>query len=185
MIGEEEIEIETPISSRIFWLIGLLIIQSFSSFILTIFDEILKKHFIIAIFLTMMLGTGGNVSSQSCLIFVKGLAKGTIDKSNLNAFFFKEQKNGIILGLVLGFSGFIRIYLYQIFYPSKNFWMEAFVIVISLFWLVYFSSLMGSLLPLIFYKVGIDPTHSGPTIQVLMDMIGVSLICLISYLFLR
>lgn len=170
MIGED-VQVETPLKSRIIWLIGLLIIQSFSSFILTTFDKILKKHFIIAIFLTMILGTGGNVSSQSCLIFVKGLAAGTINKSNLNVFFFKEQKNGIVLGLVLSFAGFIRIYLYHLFYPSKNFWMEAFVIVISLFWLVYFSSLLGSLLPLIFYKVGIDPTHSGPSIQVMMDMV--------------
>lgn len=57
------------LAKRCLWLIGLLILQSFSSWILAAFDDLLKKHFVVALFLTMLIGTGGNAGSQSLKYF--------------------------------------------------------------------------------------------------------------------
>jgi Mg/Co/Ni transporter MgtE len=171
---------------RSLWLIGLLLLQSFSSWILSSFDEILKRHFLITIFLTMMLGTGGNAGAQTCVLFIRGLATKEIHSGNKMIIFLKEQRNGFVLGLILGLVGFLRVFVFHFFQkPNANFWMESLVISIALWAIVTSSVLFGSLLPIAFDRIGIDPAHSGPTIQVVMDMFGVVVICTTATLLLK
>lgn len=171
---------------RSFWLVGLLLLQSFSSWILSSFDEVLQKHFLITIFLTMMLGTGGNAGAQTCVLFIRGLATKEIHPGNKLGIFLREQRNGIFLGFILAGVGFLRVFVFHFFQkPNANFWMESLVISLSLFAIVTSSVLFGSLLPIALDKIGIDPAHSGPTIQVVMDMFGVVVICTTASLLLR
>eukprot|EP01080_Neovahlkampfia_damariscottae_P002073 gene2073-1945_t len=149
------------------WLIGLLILQSCSSWILSFFDDVLKKHFIVAIFLTMMIGTGGNAGSQSTSIFIRGLATKEINTKNQIIIFLREQLNGVFIGFLLAIVGFIRVVLFQWIEGNPVIWTEGFVISFSLFLIVITSVFVGSLLPLLLYQLNVDPVHASPTLQVL------------------
>lgn len=77
---------ETPfislIRGRLSWLVALLLFQSISSVILGYFEELIERHVVIALFLTMLIGTGGNAGNQSSAIVIRGLATGEIHRQN-------------------------------------------------------------------------------------------------------
>ena len=81
---------------------------------------------------------------------------------------------GLCLSLVLGTAGCIRA---AVFLTP---WLETFAITSSLFMIVIISIVIGALLPLGMKNVGIDPAHSSTTIQVIMDILGVTITVLVS-----
>lgn len=109
-------------------------------------------------------------------IVIRGLAIGTIDSSNQNRFLKREFTMGLALSIVLGLAGFIRAAVFMT--P----WLETLAITSSLFMIVIISVALGAMLPLGMKKVGIDPAHSSTTIQVIMDILGVSITVWVSSL---
>lgn len=83
---------------------------------------------------------------------------------------------GLCLSLVLGTAGCIRAAIFMV--PM----LETFAITSSLFMIVIISVGLGALLPLGMLKVGIDPAHSSTTIQVIMDILGVTITVIVSSL---
>jgi hypothetical protein len=149
------------------WLVGLLVFQSLSSFILARNESLLKHHTVIVQFLTMLVGAGGNAGNQASVGVVRGLAVGTIDRSNVRQFLMRELSMGVALSLILGVSGFVRAAVFSV--PR----LETIAITSSLFLIVIISVVAGATLPLGMHMVGIDPAHSSTTIQVIMDITGV------------
>ena len=100
---------------------------------------------------------------------IRGLAVGTINDSNSKSFLKREFRMGLALSGILGLAGCIRaaIFLTPI--------METIAITSSLFIIVIISIVLGALLPLGMQLVGIDPAHSSTTIQVFMDILGVTI----------
>lgn len=155
------------VADRAGWLVGLLVFQSLSSFILARNESLLQRHAVIVQFLTMLVGAGGNAGNQASVGVVRGLAVGTIDRSNVSRFLRRELAMGLALSIILGIAGFLRAAVFAI--P----WLETIAITSSLFMIVMISVVAGALLPLGMYLVGIDPAHSSTTIQVIMDITGV------------
>jgi cation transporter-like permease len=155
------------IADRSSWLVGLLVLQSMSSFIIARNEELLQNHAVIVQFLTMLVGAGGNAGNQAAVRVIRGLAVGQIDHTNTRPFLQRELAMGLCLSLILGLSGFLRALVF--FVP----WPETFAITISLLIIVASSVFIGALLPLGMRTVGIDPAHSSTTIQVIMDILGV------------
>jgi cation transporter-like permease len=155
------------IVDRAGWLVGLLVFQSLSSFILARNESLLQHHAVIVQFLTMLVGAGGNAGNQASVGVVRGIAVGTIDRSNVRRFLGREFAMGLALSIILGTAGFVRAAVFAI--P----WLETLAITSSLFMIVFISVVTGALLPLGMYLVGIDPAHSSTTIQVIMDITGV------------
>jgi cation transporter-like permease len=154
-------------ADRAGWLVGLLVFQSLSSFILARNESLLKQHAVIVQFLTMLVGAGGNAGNQASVGVVRGLAVGTIDRSNSREFLQRELAMGITLSIILGIAGFIRAAVFSV--P----WLETIAITSSLFMIVIISVVTGAILPLGMQTVGIDPAHSSTSIQVIMDITGV------------
>ena len=102
-------------------------------------------------------------------IVIRGLAVGTIDDSNSKMFLRREFKMGLALSGILGIAGCVRA---AIFLTPL---METIAITSSLFMIVIISIVLGALLPLGMQLVGIDPAHSSTTIQVFMDILGVTI----------
>lgn len=102
-------------------------------------------------------------------IVIRGLAVGSIDSSNQRRFLKREFTMGLALSIVLGVAGCIRAAVFMT--P----WLETLAITTSLFMIVIISIVLGALLPLGMKKVGIDPAHSSTTIQVVMDILGVTI----------
>lgn len=163
---------------RASWLIGLLIFQSLSSFILARNESLLQHHTVIVQFLTMLVGAGGNAGNQASVGVVRGIAVGTIHKSNARRVLVREFAMGLALSLIIGFTGLIRAKVFAV--P----WLETIAITTSLFMIVVISVAVGATLPLCMEVVGIDPAHSSTTIQVVMDITGVIITVQVSSLLL-
>merc|ERR1712232_1151737 len=87
-----------------------------------------------------------------------------------------EISTGAQLALLLFVASFVRCVVFQV----RG--VECLAICLSMFCIVFTSTLLGAALPLILRKLNIDPAHAGATIQVVMDISGVSLTCVVSCL---
>jgi len=175
------------------WLVLLLFLQSFSSFILATFEALLQKHIIISLFLTMLIGTGGNSGSQTTIEIVRRIATGEIKKSNVLKVMWKEMRIGLILSVVVGVVAFMRVYFYRLtnfpeseqnghftfiaIFTSGVVLRELIALTISIVLVVIISVVVCAAIPLfLHFGVGIDAAiASGPLSSVLMDLIGVSI----------
>lgn len=158
------------------WLVGLLVLQSCSSFILERNEELLQEHLVIVNFLTMLVGAGGNAGNQASVRVIRGLAVGTLNNRTMKAFLKTEAMMGICLSCILAVAGFVRAAVFRT--PAA----ETIAITTSLYMIVIISVGLGALLPLAMNCCGIDPAHSSTTIQVLMDILGVTITVTVSAL---
>lgn len=162
------------IFQRCKWLIPLLLFQSLSSVVANRFEGVLSSFGLIG-FLTMLVGTGGNVGNQSVTFIVRGLATGEINRKNKRFVLLREILISVVIGLVLAFVAFIRVRLFSAHYPS------VFTIIISLFFIIVTSVLLGTSIPVVLDAWDVDPAHSAaPFIATLMDIIGVTIYCIIA-----
>ncbi|KAL3779927.1 hypothetical protein HJC23_005424 [Cyclotella cryptica] len=164
------------VKERAGWLIGLLFLQSCSSFIIQYNERFLQSHMVIVQFLTMLVGAGGNAGNQASVRVIRGLAVGTLNDRTLRPFLKEEIKMAFGLSALLGLTGFIRAALFRT--PPG----ETIAVTASLCAIVAISVGIGSTLPLAMKRVGIDPAHSSTTIQVVMDIMGVLITVCVSSL---
>lgn len=158
------------------WLIGLLFLQSCSSFIIQYNESFLQGHMVIVQFLTMLVGAGGNAGNQASVRVIRGLAVGSLNERTMRPFLRQEIKMGFGLSALLGLTGCIRAALFRT--PVG----ETIAVTTSLCAIVLISVVIGNMLPLGMKKVGIDPAHSSTTIQVVMDIMGVLItVCVSSF----
>ena len=155
------------------WLVGLLVLQSSSSFVLDKFQELLKDHIVVTLFLTMLVGAGGNAGNQSAIKVIRGLATKKMDGSLENKLLVLGQQVqvGIFLGVSLATIGYLRVYL------TNGSHENAFAISLSLFFIVLSSTVLGTTLPFLLFELGVDPANAGTSIQVIMDILGVTITC--------
>jgi Mg/Co/Ni transporter MgtE len=155
------------------WLVGLLVLQSSSSFVLDRYQELLKEHIVVTLFLTMLVGAGGNAGNQSAIKVIRGLATKKMDGSLDNALEVIRQQLvvGLLLGTSLGGAGYLRVYL------TNGDTTNALAVSLSLFLIVITSTTLGSTLPFVLNRYNIDPANAGTSIQVVMDILGVTITC--------
>lgn len=158
------------VKDRSTWLVGLLIFQSCSSFILARNEALLQQHPVIVYFLTMLVGAGGNAGNQASVRVIRGLATGSLNIYNRSKFLWRELRMAITLTAILSIAGCLRAVLLTHTNPR-----ETLAITSSLALIVFTSICLGALLPLLLQRINIDPAHSSTTIQVVMDILGVVL----------
>lgn len=156
------------------WLVGLLLFQSFSSAILASYDSLLSNFTIISIFLTMLIGTGGNAGNQSATLVIRGLTTKEMSRHNAWRVLWRELMVGFLIAITLFVVGFSRVYFS--YYDA----VSAVAISLSLFLIVIVSIVSGSLIPLLLDRLNIDPAHSAaPFLATLMDILGVMIYCFV------
>lgn len=156
------------------WLIGLLLLQSVSSFIISGFQDVVDRFFIISMFLTMLIGTGGNAGNQSSALVIRGLATGEMTRKNGLMVLLREFRVALLIASILVVFGFSRVYFFR-----GNFF-EALAVSVALFIIVMISMLLGTLVPLILERLNLDPAHSAaPFLATLMDILGVLIYCFV------
>jgi magnesium transporter len=175
----EDSYLETPffslIKQRSIWLVGLLFLQSFSSVIMSHFDNIFREYTILTFFLTMLNGAGGNTGNQSSTLIIRGLSTGEINKNTMFKAVFKELSSACIIGLILAVASFGRVY----FYSSEI--IIATTISLSVFTIVVCAMFLGTIIPIILDRFGIDPAHSAaPFLATMMDILGITILCIVS-----
>lgn len=178
-------------------LLILLVIHSASSIVFDYFEKLLKKNYIVVLYLTMITGSGGNAGSQTVVFIVKELATGNIHFGNIMQLWKRElQVSGLIV-LIVGFVGFLRVFfgeLIKVLVGSLFGWEETtfsiisilnifrntFAVVLSLCAVMITSVTIGMILPILFKALNIDPAHASPSIQVIMDLTGILITCIVA-----
>lgn len=153
------------------WLASLLLFQSFSSFILSHHEVILKAHPSIVYYLTALVGAGGNAGNQAAVRVIRALALGLVTEKNKFSIIGKEFFVSLALSFLLSLVVVGRTFL------SDTSFLETIVILTSIFLIVFISINLGAGIPLVLQKCGIDPAHASTTIQVIMDIFGVLVTC--------
>lgn len=95
--------------SRATWLLGLLVCQSGSSFILENSQTLIQSHPVIVYFMTMLVGAGGNAGNQASVRIIRGLATGEVNPVSEKSFLASEVRMAGGLALILVFAGFLRV----------------------------------------------------------------------------
>lgn len=154
-------------------LIVLLFAQTLSTFIISRYEAVLAGF--LTYFITMLVSTGGNASSQTSALVIQGLASGEIDNENMYWFVWREVRMSLVMGILLSLVSFFRVY-----WVYGNFWGSC-AVSCSLGTIVILSVALGSCIPLILKKMKLDPAHSaGPLLATLMDIVGLFTYCTIS-----
>lgn len=176
----EEMSFWKAMYDRVSWLIGLLLFQSCSSYILAENVELLQKHPAIIFYLTMLVGAGGNAGNQASVRIIRGMALGLITDKTRTKILLRECVMGLAICFVLSLVGLIRVLV-----SAHTTTSESIAITVSLTTIVFFSIVIGSLLPFFLLYLKFDPMHASTSIQVIMDISGVLITCLVSSVILR
>ena len=169
--GEEFVETKSVLKStriRLPWLFASCVGGIIAFFIIGKFESSLYKIAYLAAFIPVIMGMGGNIGTQSSTIVVRGLATGRINTRDFWTVIFKELAIGVILGLIYGLLiGSVAQFRYSI---------EALAVSVALAVICSMSlaALIGSLVPMSFAKINIDPAvATGPFVTTAIDIIAV------------
>lgn len=181
--GMEELDVSytrTPIfeliKKRAGWLVVLFIGEMFTASAMSYYDGELEKAIVLALFVPLIISSGGNSGSQAASLIIRAMALGELKLKDWWYVLVKELKSGIVLGGILGCIGFIRIVVWEKagIYDYGEFWLYiALTVSISLIVIVLWGTLAGALIPFVLRKIGFDPaTASSPFVATLVDVSG-------------
>jgi magnesium transporter len=166
------------IGKRAPWLAALFLSEMLTTTAMGHFQGELEKAVVLALFVPLIISSGGNSGSQATSLIIRSLALGEIKLRDWWRIMLRELPSGLMLGAILGVMGIARILIWQqlglAHYPHPN--LLALTIGVSLVGVVTFGSLAGSMLPFVLQRLGFDPASaSAPFVATLVDVTGLSI----------
>ncbi len=176
-LNYKELSIWDHYRRRIVWLIILALMALGTATVIRHYESMLSRIAILASFLPLVMGMGGNSGSQAAAQIIRALALGQVTIKDWLRVVWNEARVGIILGVTLGLIGMAEVFLVvdpQMLPESSMLLRIAWVVGIALAAQVTFATLMGSLVPIIIHALGKDPAlASSPFLATLVDITGV------------
>jgi magnesium transporter len=158
------------------WLIILFLGEMLTATAMQGYNSEIEKAAILAMFLPLIISSGGNSGSQATTLVIRAMAVGELKLRDWFRVVRKELASGISLGLILGSIGFLRISLWQqlhIFDYGKYHWLVATTVAVALVGVVLWGCVAGSMLPFLLRRCGLDPASaSAPFVATLVDVTG-------------
>ncbi len=174
--------------NRIPWLMFLMLSATFTSMILTSFEERLAVVAGLIPFIPMLMGTGGNSGAQAATAVIRSLSLGDIEPSDALKVLWKEWRTALLCGLSLAVVNFVKMLLLDgmlLRNPNVTVAVAA-TVSLSIVFIVMFAKLVGSLLPIGAEKVGLDPAvMANPLISTLTDAVSLLIYIFIARLVLH
>lgn len=174
---------------RITWLVVLFIGEMLTATAMSFFQDEIAKAIVLALFVPLIISSGGNSGSQASTLIIQAMAVGEIAIIDWWRVFRRELISGLLLGGVLGFIGFLRVVIWSRIFPQVYGIYStyiAFTVGVSLIGVVLWGTLSGSMLPIILKKLGADPAvSSAPFVATLVDVTGLVIYFSVAYLFLQ
>ena len=153
---------------RIPWLLLLMISATFTGRIIASFEDALSKFIVLNTFIPMLMDTGGNAGGQASAIIIRGLSLDEIEFKDWLTVVWKEIRTAVLCGLTLAVCNFIKIMLIE-----RVSVQVALVVCLTLFMAVIVAKIVGSTLPMIAKKIGMDPAvMASPFITTIVDAIS-------------
>jgi magnesium transporter len=165
------------------WLVILFLGEMLTATALGYFEDEISKAVVLALFLPLIISSGGNAGSQATTLVIRAMALGEVKLSDWWKIVRLEVFSGLFLGTVLGIIGFFRVSLWSMFSNiyGEHWLLVALTIGISLIGVVLWGTLVGSTFPLILRAIGVDPaTASAPFVATAVDVTGLIIYFLIA-----
>lgn len=163
------------VRKRVGWLIILFLSEMLTSTAMQYFNDEIAVVVQLTFFIPLIMSSGGNSGSQASTLIIQAMALGEVTIADWWRVMRREILSGLMLGVILGTIGFLRIAVWSEFSKiyGPHWLLVAFTVGFSLIGIVLWGSLAGSMLPIVMKKVGLDPaTSSAPFVATLVDVTG-------------
>lgn len=164
------------IKKRATWLIVLFVGEMLTATAMGYFDAEISKAVVLALFVPLIISSGGNSGSQAATLIIRAMALKELTIKDWWFVMRREILSGLTLGFILGTIGFIRIEVWQnlhLYNYGPHYFLLALTIFFSLIGIVMWGTLSGSMIPIILKRFKLDPaTSSAPLVATLVDVTG-------------
>ena len=157
---------------RVPWLLILMLSATFTSTIISSFDSMLASVIILSSFIPMITGSGGNAGSQASVSVIRALSLGEIEFKSMFVVLWKELRVAVLCGLTLAAANFFKLMLFDL-RGHDNAFVIALVVSLTLVGTIIMAKIVGSSLPLLSSKIGLDPAvMANPLISTVCDSLS-------------
>jgi magnesium transporter len=182
------------VRKRAGWLVILFLGEMLTATAMSSYQDEIAKAVVLALFLPLIISSGGNSGSQASTLIIRAMALGEVTLRDWWRVAWREIQAGLSLGVILGAIGAIRVaawsligdryFHHQIYGPHWP--LVALTVGIALIGVVLWGSLSGSMLPFVLRWAGADPaTSSAPFVATLVDVTGLIIYFTIAFLIMR
>jgi magnesium transporter len=177
------------VRKRAGWLAALFLGEMLTATAMGYFQDEIARAVVLALFIPLIISSGGNSGSQSTSLIIRALALRELQLKDWWRVAVRELPTGLALGTVLGIIGIIRILTWQRlgwynYGPDHN--LVALTVGVALVGVVTFGSMAGSMLPFLLRRLGFDPASaSAPFVATLVDVTGLVIYFSVAYAILR
>lgn len=180
-----QISLARMVQKRAGWLVILFLGEMLTATAMGFFEGEIEKAVVLALFVPLIISTGGNAGSQATSLIIRALSLGEVTVGIWWRVMRREILAGLALGIILGSVGFIRIAIWQVAHLrdyGPHWVLIGLTVGLSLIGIVLWGSLAGSMLPLILRRLGFDPaTSSAPFVATLVDVTGLIIYFSVAY----
>jgi magnesium transporter len=183
-----EVAFGRMIRKRAGWLMALFLGEMLTATAMGAFEEEISKAVVLALFVPLIISSGGNSGSQAATLVIRALALGEVTLRHWWRVMRREVLAGLTLGAILGSIGFVRIAVWSTFSDvyGPQWLLIASTVAVSLVGVVLWGTLAGSLLPFLMRRLGFDPaTSSAPFVATLVDVTGLVIYFSVALVILR
>jgi magnesium transporter len=183
-----QISFARMVKKRAGWLVVLFLGELLTATAMGFFEKEIERAVVLALFVPLIISSGGNSGSQAATLVIRALALGEMGLRQWWEVMRREIFSGLALGAILGSIGFLRITAWSMFSNiyGPHWFLVALTVGISLVGIVLWGTLSGSMLPFILRRLGFDPaTSSAPFVATLVDVTGLVIYFSVAMLLLR
>lgn len=166
------------LKKRVGWLAVLFLGELLTASAMRYFEEDIARAVVLALFIPLIISSGGNSGSQASTLVIRAMALGEIRLRDWWRVMRREIPSGLALGAFLGVLGFLRIVGWQLAFDlyGEHYMRIALTVGLSLAGVVLWGSLAGSMLPFLLRRLGFDPASaSAPFVATLVDVSGIAI----------
>jgi len=163
------------VRKRAGWLVVLFLGEMLTATAMGFFEKEIARAVVLALFVPLIISSGGNSGSQASTLVIRALAIGELKLADVWRVIRREIFSGLALGCILGAIGFLRISIWSVFSDiyGPHWVLVASTVALALVGVVLWGTLVGSVLPFVLRRLGFDPaTSSAPFVATLVDVTG-------------
>jgi magnesium transporter len=170
-----EIGFRRMVRKRAGWLAILFLGEMLTATAMGYFEKEIAKAVVLALFVPLIISSGGNSGSQATTLVIRAMAVGEVRLRDWWRIIRREFSTGAVLGSVLAVIGMTRILVWQGIWKTygEHYMVVGLTVACSLIGVVMFGTVAGSMLPFILRRAGLDPASaSAPFVATLVDVTG-------------
>ena len=178
----------TLVKKRARWLVVLFLGEMLTATAMGYFEKEIARAVVLALFVPLIISSGGNSGSQAASLMIRALAVGEVTLHDWWRIMRREVMAGLALGAILGSIGFVRVTFWQYLFGTygANWFLIALTVLFALVGVVLWGTLAGSMLPFVMKRLGADPaTSSAPFVATLVDVTGLVIYFTVAAIILR